>query len=102
MPGAWYFYPFGLPVLYSSMSSWGAAKISTPIAGKVEVSGAGDLAAVDQVGDKRVKSAVWREAPAFLVIRILTQLCPAPPSPAFPKNLPEECCRQSGWEAGST
>ncbi|XP_006029900.1 SUN domain-containing protein 2 [Alligator sinensis] len=46
--GTWYFYPFGLPVLYSSMSSWGAAKISTPIAGKVEVSGAGDLAAFDQ------------------------------------------------------
>uniref|UniRef100_A0A7M4G3M9 Sad1 and UNC84 domain containing 2 n=1 Tax=Crocodylus porosus TaxID=8502 RepID=A0A7M4G3M9_CROPO len=46
--GAWYFYPFGVPVLYSSMSSWGAAKISTPIADKVEVSGAGDLAAFDQ------------------------------------------------------
>ncbi|XP_067415593.1 SUN domain-containing protein 2 isoform X2 [Emydura macquarii macquarii] len=43
--GAWYFYPFGFPVLYPAMFSWGAAKLSPPVAGKEEVPGAGDSSA---------------------------------------------------------
>ncbi|CAM5083660.1 unnamed protein product [Eretmochelys imbricata] len=43
--GAWYFYPFGFPMLYPAMFSWGTAKLSTPVAGKEEMLRAGDSSA---------------------------------------------------------
>uniref|UniRef100_A0A8C3T448 Sad1 and UNC84 domain containing 2 n=1 Tax=Chelydra serpentina TaxID=8475 RepID=A0A8C3T448_CHESE len=43
--GAWYFYPFGFPMLYPAMFSWGAAKLSPPVVGKEEVLRAGDSSA---------------------------------------------------------
>uniref|UniRef100_A0A8C8RDR2 Sad1 and UNC84 domain containing 2 n=1 Tax=Pelusios castaneus TaxID=367368 RepID=A0A8C8RDR2_9SAUR len=46
--GAWYFYPFGFPVLYPAMFSWRTAKISPSVAGKEEVPGAGDTSAFFQ------------------------------------------------------
>lgn len=44
--GAWYFYPFGFPMLYPAMFSWGAAKLSPPVAGEEEVLRAGDSSAL--------------------------------------------------------
>ncbi|XP_034632313.1 SUN domain-containing protein 2 [Trachemys scripta elegans] len=44
--GAWYFYPFGFPMLYPAMFSWGAAKLSPPVAGEDEVLRAGDSSAL--------------------------------------------------------
>nr|XP_048690211.1 SUN domain-containing protein 2 isoform X2 [Caretta caretta] len=43
--GAWYFYPFGFPMLYPAMFSWGTAKLSPPVAGKEEMLRAGDSSA---------------------------------------------------------
>ncbi|XP_050773058.1 SUN domain-containing protein 2 [Gopherus flavomarginatus] len=44
--GAWYFYPFGFPMFYPAMFSWGAAKLSPPVAGEEEVLRAGDSSAL--------------------------------------------------------
>uniref|UniRef100_K7F9C1 Sad1 and UNC84 domain containing 2 n=1 Tax=Pelodiscus sinensis TaxID=13735 RepID=K7F9C1_PELSI len=46
--GAWYFYPFGFPMLYPALFSWGAAKLSPPVAGREEVLGARDSSAFFQ------------------------------------------------------
>ncbi|KAM9173062.1 SUN domain-containing protein 2 isoform 1-T2 [Pangshura tecta] len=44
--GAWYFYPFGFPMLYPAMFSWGAAKLSPSVAGEEKVLRAGDSSAL--------------------------------------------------------
>ncbi|XP_065437010.1 SUN domain-containing protein 2 isoform X2 [Chrysemys picta bellii] len=54
--GAWYFYPFGFPMLYPAMFSWGAAKLSPPVAGEEEVLRAGDSSALFRSLEKRFQT----------------------------------------------
>ncbi|XP_037737745.1 SUN domain-containing protein 2 isoform X2 [Chelonia mydas] len=54
--GAWYFYPFGFPMLYPAMFSWGTAKLSPPVAGKEEMLRAGDSSAFFRSLEKRFQT----------------------------------------------